>query len=183
MYWNNFVTLMFVLYIFIAPIFISYDTRFHENQLKILLAFDILFVIDRIADVFVGFEYPDGKFEKKLHKVIEANFTYKLPMEFFISFAPLFFDTYNMNTLVYGAFKVPRYMRISEMDNQIDEIMEVAKSQKRSVSELNSLAHILDILKFFATTMIKLHLLTCVQIILCKHREDFSETWMGGQDV
>ena len=61
--------------------------------------------------------------------------------------------------------------------------MEVAKSQKRSVSELNSLAHILDILKFFATTMIKLHLLTCVQIILCKHREDFSETWMGGQDV
>lgn len=31
--------------------------------------------------------------------------------------------------------------------------------------------------------MIKLHLLTCVQIILCKHREDFSVTWMGGQDV
>lgn len=108
---------MFVVYIFIAPIFISYDTRFKGNQLKILLAFDILFVIDRIADVFVGFEYPDGKFEKKLHKVIEANFTNKLPLEFVISFAPLFFDTKNMNTLVYGAFKVPRYMRISEMDN------------------------------------------------------------------
>lgn len=128
MYWNNFVTLMFVVYIFIAPIFISYDTRFKEDQLKILLAFDILFVIDRVADVFVGFEYPDGKYEKKLHKVIEANFTYKLPLEFFLSFAPLFFDTANMNTLIYAAFKLPRYMRISEMDNQIDEIMEVAKS-------------------------------------------------------
>lgn len=145
--------------------------------------FDILFVIDRIADVFVGFEYPDGKFEKKLHKVIEQNMSYKLPMEFVLSFAPLFFDTTNMNTLVYAAFKLPRYLRMSEMDNQIDEILEVAKSNKRPVSELNRLAHILDILKFFATTMINLHLLTCVQIVLCKHRKDFSETWMGGMDV
>lgn len=31
--------------------------------------------------------------------------------------------------------------------------------------------------------MINLHLLTCVQIILCKHREDFSITWMAGMDV
>lgn len=31
MYWNNFVTLMFVVYIFIAPIFVSFDTKFTED--------------------------------------------------------------------------------------------------------------------------------------------------------
>ena len=28
MQWNNFITLIFIIYIFIAPIFISYDTKF-----------------------------------------------------------------------------------------------------------------------------------------------------------
>lgn len=33
MYWNNFITFMFIIYIFIAPIFVSYDTRFEKYQL------------------------------------------------------------------------------------------------------------------------------------------------------
>lgn len=60
MHWNNFITSVFIFYIFVAPIFISYKTEFEQWQLDILLFFDILFVMDRIADLFAGFYRPDG---------------------------------------------------------------------------------------------------------------------------
>lgn len=60
MQWNNFITFVFVLYIFIAPLFISYSTKFQGDQLSYLLWFDVLFMMDRIADLFAGFYRPDG---------------------------------------------------------------------------------------------------------------------------
>lgn len=66
-----------------------------------------------------------------------------------------------MNTLFYSVFKLPRYFRIFEMDNQIDEITAYFGRTKTN-SEIKKISRILDILKFLATTLINLHLLTCV---------------------
>ena len=117
MQWNNFITFVFVLYIFVAPLFISYSTMFTSSQLEILLLFDILFMLDRIADLFAGFYKPDGQIETKLSNVIEHNISSKLFLEFVISFGPLFFTPSKMNTLHYALFKVPRYVRLFEIDS------------------------------------------------------------------
>ena len=82
-----------------------------------LLWFDILFMMDRIADLFAGFYRPDGQIETKLSNVIEHNISSKLFLEFVISFGPLFLDVTTLNTLHYAMFKVPRYVRLFEIDN------------------------------------------------------------------
>lgn len=79
-------------------------------------------MIDRVADLFAGFYKPDGTMETKLEKVMQHNISSKFFTEIFISFGPLFFNTEEMYSLVYAVFKLPRYFRIFEMDNQIDEI-------------------------------------------------------------
>ena len=124
MQWNNLITTVFVFYIFIAPIFISYDTNFSTEQFKILLFFDILFIQDRIADLFAGFYRPDGQMENKLTNVIEHNITSKLFLEFVISFGPMVWDPKEINTMVYSLFKLPRYVRLFEIDKQIEEILD-----------------------------------------------------------
>ena len=124
MQWNNLITTVFVFYIFIAPIFISDDTTFSTEQFKILLFFDILFILDRIADLFAGFYRPDGQMENKLTNVIEHNITSKLFLEFVISFGPMVWDPKEINTMVYSLFKLPRYVRLFEIDKQIEEILD-----------------------------------------------------------
>ena len=40
----------------------------------------------------------------------------------------------------------------------------------------------MELCLFIVTTVIDLHLLTCIQIALCVYR-DFGASWMGGQEV
>ena len=68
------------------------------------------------------------------------------------------------------------------MDNQIHTITEYY-TPRCNVTELKKIQQALDILKFLTTTFINLHLLTCIQIVLCRHRENFEDSWMGGQGV
>lgn len=103
-------------------------------------------------------------------------------MEFMISFGPLFFDVKELNTLHYAIFKVPRYVRLFEIDNQIEEILDYMSSS-RTVSEIDTIKRYLSILEFAISTLINLHLLTCLMIMLCLHRSDYSITWMGARDV
>jgi hypothetical protein len=88
-----------------------------------LLAFDIIFMIDRILDLFVGFNTSKGE-EKRLAVVFMNNISAKFFIEMVISFGPLFFDLSNLNTLYYVIFKIPRYGRLFEMDGQIEEILD-----------------------------------------------------------
>lgn len=55
--------------------------------------------------------------ENKLTNVIEHNISSKLFLEFVISFGPLIWDPMEINTMVYALFKVPRYVRLFEIDN------------------------------------------------------------------
>jgi hypothetical protein len=60
MQWNNFVVLIFILYMFIFPIYICFEKFMSEDNINSLLIFDILFMIDRSADLFVGSYKLDG---------------------------------------------------------------------------------------------------------------------------
>lgn len=142
-----------------------------------------MFMLDRVLGLFAGFTNSNDEEERKLYKVLAHNISNKFFIEIFVSFAPqIFFETSTMNTILYSVFKLPRYLRIFEMDDQIDQITEFYRP-RCNVTELKKITHALDILKFLATTLINLHLLTCVQIVLCKHRSNFEDSWMGGQGV
>jgi hypothetical protein len=85
--------------------------------MKVLLIFDILFMIDRVLDLFVGYYTPNGFLEHKISTTILQNISTKFFLEIVISFGPLiFFQTDNLNTIYYAIFKIPRYSRLFEID-------------------------------------------------------------------
>ena len=42
-----------------------------------LLIFDVVFMTDRIVDLFVGYKNPDGKLEVSLPAVMSRNLSFK----------------------------------------------------------------------------------------------------------
>lgn len=60
MQWNNFIVIIFILYMFILPLYICFDKIITEEYINSLIIFDILFMIDRSADLFVGSYKLDG---------------------------------------------------------------------------------------------------------------------------
>lgn len=139
-------------------------------------------MIEKVVDLFVGFYRDDGTVEKKIGKVIQKNYSNKVIEEFFYSFGPFLLDLDDTSSLIYTAFKLPRYIRLFQLDTKVNEILEYF-ADSRTVSQIKTLEGILDILKFSITTLIHLHWLTCMQIVLCQHRHDFENSWMGGRDI
>ena len=70
MQWNNFTNVVFVFWIFYAPVPISSKTTLDLSSLNILLIFDIIFMLERILDLFAGFHKPDGTEETRLIHVV-----------------------------------------------------------------------------------------------------------------
>lgn len=68
--------------------------------------------------------------------VIEHNLSSKLLLEFVVAFVPLLWEEFYSNTMIYALFKVPRYVRLFEIDNQIEEILDYM-SASRNVSEID----------------------------------------------
>ena len=54
MQWNNLTVLIFIIYMFMLPVFICFDKVITRDKIDGLLIFDIVFMIDRCADLFVG---------------------------------------------------------------------------------------------------------------------------------
>ena len=67
------------------------------------------------------------------------------------------------------------------MENTLDEILEYY-GQTKTVFDIKRMRKSLSIAQFAVETFVHLHVMTCVQIILCTHR-DFSVSWMGAQGV
>lgn len=91
---NNFMVLVFTIYMFIIALFISYSFKLSAKQVNILLIFDIMFTIHRLVDMLEGYE-EDGRLVKKLGKVLKRNFEQKkdkLFQELFITIGPLLFN-------------------------------------------------------------------------------------------
>mmetsp|Transcript_26688 Transcript_26688/g.40710 ORF Transcript_26688/g.40710 Transcript_26688/m.40710 type:complete len:139 (+) Transcript_26688:322-738(+) len=91
MWWNNFTQLVFIIWIFLTPNLISRDRILDIQNFQVLLAFDIIFMIDRVMDLFVGFYTPNGSLEHRILKVMQQNISTKLFLEILIGFGPLAF--------------------------------------------------------------------------------------------
>ena len=124
MQWNNLTQLVFIVWILYAPLVICTDTKLDDEAIGYLLVFDILFMLDRVADLFVGHQKQDGTEETRLYNVIYSNVSSKIFIEIIVGFGPYMVGIEEMHTLAYFAFKVLRCSRLFEMDNQINEIIE-----------------------------------------------------------
>lgn len=180
--WNNLTVLIFLLYMFILPIKVCFEQYMIPEDISNLLIFDIIFIMDRLADLFVASYTVDGKIETRLLEVIKKNYDYKFLLEVIVSIGPLFFDTNHLNSLVYAAFKIPRYARLFEIDSQIQEIMEYY-GDSWSLYERKSIEPKFDTFKFFTSTSINLHFLTCMMIVICHHRQDWENSWLGNRGL
>ena len=82
-----------------------------------LLAFDIIFMLDRFLDLFVGYYNPNGKLEHRLYAVVMTNMSFKLFLEILIGFGPIAVSNFvELKSYWYSCFKIPRYSRLFEMD-------------------------------------------------------------------
>ena len=125
MQWNNTIQVIFVIYIFMAPILIVESKHVSVSNIKLLLVFDVLFVIDRIMDLFVGFIQPNGQPEYRLYAVVLNNISVKFFLEIFITVAPIALqNVYHRKSVIYALFKVVRYVRLFEIDGQVADILE-----------------------------------------------------------
>lgn len=114
-----------MIYIFLAPILIVESQTVSLKNMKLMLVFDIIFMIDRILDLFVGYYQPNGLMEHRLYAVVLNNISLKFFLEIFISFAPIVLNKYyNSKSVFYALFKVVRYVRLFEIDGQVAEILE-----------------------------------------------------------
>ena len=89
MQWNNFTQFAFLTYIIIMPLLISMNVNLVDSHIMILLSFDIIFMTDRVADLFVGFYLPNGLQEHRLTHVMWENISTKFFIEVFIIGTPL----------------------------------------------------------------------------------------------
>jgi hypothetical protein len=125
MQWNNFTQIVFMAWIIITPIMVSKEIRLSEQSLNMLIYFDVIFMIDRFMDLFVGYFNPNGIMEHRLYAVIFANISPKLFLEFLIGFGPIMVtDMTVTKSMWYALFKIPRYSRLFEIDGQIADILD-----------------------------------------------------------
>lgn len=86
-----------------------------QTNLKILLFFDLTFMVDRILDLFVGYYKPNGEEEHRLEHVIYANMSSKFLIEILVIIIPIILFNIDNNSLIYLLIKMPRYTRLFEM--------------------------------------------------------------------
>jgi hypothetical protein len=57
---NNIIVVIFVIYIVILPLFISFNHTLTDSDFYSMLMFDLVFIFDRFLDLFVGYYKEDG---------------------------------------------------------------------------------------------------------------------------
>lgn len=135
---NDITLLLFVIYAILMPYNVTKGPNLSRIQLKQYMGiFDWFFIFDRTMDLFVGFYNENGSLETNVFKVIQNNISYVFFLELLISFGPdiaykWFFpsiflepeDLQQYPSMVSFLFKVFRYIRIFEIENQIKEILD-----------------------------------------------------------
>lgn len=89
-----------------------------------LLIFDIVFLMDRILDLLVGYQKADQTDETILWLVILKNLNWNIFAECLYVFGPFFFNLTTLNSIFYFLFKLPRYTRFFEMESVIGEYLD-----------------------------------------------------------
>lgn len=124
MQWGNFLQVVTIIYVFLLPLFVSFDSILTPKALSYLLIFDTMFMADRFLDLFVGFNNSDGEYEPKLVLVVMKNFSSDFYFELIYTFGPFFFNLQELNSIYYFIFKIPRYNRLFEMGAAVQRYLE-----------------------------------------------------------
>lgn len=115
--WNNSIQIVFVIYIFLFPLVCVQNTEMSQENLGTLLIFDVIFMVDRLLDLFEGYNNPSGFLEHRVIEVIKTNINFKFFLEIFVSFAPIIFKkSLGNSSSAYICFKSVRYLRKFELD-------------------------------------------------------------------
>ena len=63
-YWNmvanNIIVLIFIIYMVLFPLYVSFDKQLSDDNFFRLVMFDMVFIFDRFLDLFVGYYKEDG---------------------------------------------------------------------------------------------------------------------------
>ena len=124
MQWNNLIQAVLIAWILYAPYKICEKSLLSNEAISYLLVFDILFLLDRVADLFVGYQKADGTEETRLYNVISSNLSSKIFIEIIVGFGPYFVGIRDLHTMNYFFFKILRIGRLFEVDNHISQIIE-----------------------------------------------------------
>lgn len=89
MNWDFAIAYVFILWLFITPVYISRDHYVSDEDRRSLFFFDCVFIAHRFIDLFEGFYQPNGQMEIKLYVVILNNLSSKIFTEIGISLLPL----------------------------------------------------------------------------------------------
>jgi hypothetical protein len=103
-----------------------------------LFVFDIVFIMDRCMDLFVGYYQEDGQLETSLARVIKTNMSMKVYFEMFMTFGPFVIATSNIDAILFVLFKMPRWLRLFELEQRIDEFVEYYRENK-TLSEMKAI--------------------------------------------
>ena len=149
---NDFTLLMFIVYGLLLPYKVSYSAKLHIEDVNSLFFFDILFIFDRVVDLFRR-QKDNGQGEAKptLLTVIAKNLSFFFFLEWFMGFGPIIYNNMlpidesfthisiedpitkekseiekfkSISPIMYFLFKIPRYVRIFEMQSQVSDILE-----------------------------------------------------------
>ncbi len=116
--WSNLVMVVFVVWIFLTFYHVSMYKTMREEQVVMLDRFDVVFVLDRWIDLFVGFYNPNGYLKPKIVSVVQQNFSFKMVLELFIGFGQHLVPwSLGLNPVFYTSIKILRYGRLFEMDS------------------------------------------------------------------
>ena len=78
--------------------------------------FDIIFIVDGILNLFIGFYDKDGVYEPKLVVVIIKNYSNGLLFELIYYLLPIYIGIEDIDTLLFFCLKIPRYARLMDMN-------------------------------------------------------------------
>ena len=124
MHFNNGMLIVLILYVFLVPLYVSYDVILEKEHLTLLLLFDFLFMFSKITDLFIGFKNKDGENEPRLSMVIMKNLSYDFFYELFYTFGPFCFDIDKLNSIYYFLFKLPRFGYLFKLSMIINQTLD-----------------------------------------------------------
>lgn len=147
MQFQNLVQSIFIIYVILVPMIVSYDVILSTGNLQLLFFFDMIFLGDKVIDLFLGHFDNLGKPEKQVWRVITKNFNSSFVLESAIVFVPLLFDPGHLNSIIYFLMKSPRYIRFFEMENCIAAYLEFY-GQNKTVFEITRVQDFANIFQF-----------------------------------
>ena len=112
--------IVLILYVFLVPLYVSYDVILEKEHLTTLLLFDFLFMFSKITDLFIGFREN----EPRLSMVIMKNLSYDFFYELFYTFGPFCFDIDKLNSIYYFLFKLPRFGYLFKLSMIINQTLD-----------------------------------------------------------